>query len=164
MAKRGKPQRWVPYKHDSSEERMPRGLYYKEILEDSVGELDSLPDPEFVAKVNEPEKLILSALAGKAPNLIGSKVEMHNIYRDDKQWHAPVIDLDMPCRLLPSSTLEHYHLYIDQAVEWENYAKLLKALRDCHFISFGYYQAAMKHKETYVRWGTTKQQERSEDG
>lgn len=158
------PERWVPYKHESSVERMPRGLYYKEILEDSVGDIDSVPDPEYVAQVNEPEKLILSTLAGRPPNLIGSKVEMNITYRDTKEWHAPVIDLDMPCRLLPSSTPEHYHLYIDQTVEWENYAKLLKALRDCHFISYGYYQAAMKHKETYVRWGTTKQQELGEDG
>lgn len=161
---RSKPERWMPYKHDSSVERMPRGLYYKEILEDSVGDLAAIPDPEYIAQVNEPEKLILSTLADKAPNLIGSKVDMNMTYRDDTEWHAPVIDLDMPCRLLPSSTPEHYHLYIDQAVDWKNYAQLLKALRDCHFISYGYYEAAMKHKETYVRWGTTKQQERDKHG
>lgn len=146
---------WKPYEHDPEMERLPRRLAHKDKLEDSADETLP-PEPEEIGNVHQPEKIVLATLGGKAPNLISSKV--------DVQWprvdmHAPVIDLDIPCRLLPSSTPEHYHLYIDRLMPWETYEALLKALYDAGLIQAGYLRASLKYKQSYVRWNTNKQKE-----
>jgi hypothetical protein len=75
-------------------------------------------------------------------NLVGSK------YGDK---HLPVIDLDMPCVLLDSSTPGHHHLYIDREVDEDKYFKLLDALVDAGLVQRGFAWAARKNGQTYVR-------------
>lgn len=66
-------------------------------------------------------------------------------------WHLPVLDLDVPHRLEPSSTAGHSHLYIDVPVEWRTYVKLLDALADAGIVERGYVEASKAKGATMVR-------------
>lgn len=57
--------------------------------------------------------------------------------------HAPVIDLDFPCELIPSTTEGHFHLVMDRYVPWEAYKKLLAALADAGLVEEGYVRASI---------------------
>lgn len=65
--------------------------------------------------------------------------------------HAPVIDLDLPVALVPSSTLGHYHLYIDKPMTYRQMMKLLKVMRDVGIVEDGYYRATKKRGRASVR-------------
>ena len=65
--------------------------------------------------------------------------------------HAPAIDLDIPIRLVPSSTPGHHHLYIDKALTWREYRIFLRALYKIGLIDRGYYWAAIYRRATFVR-------------
>lgn len=65
--------------------------------------------------------------------------------------HYPVLDLDLPARLLPSSTPGHGHLYIDRLLRWEQYAVLLDALGEAGILQPGYVSASKKRGHTAVR-------------
>lgn len=65
--------------------------------------------------------------------------------------HAPVLDLDFPCRLVPSTTDGHYHLYLDKPMSWEDYTALLQILMVVGILEEGYVSAALKRKSTFVR-------------
>lgn len=55
------------------------------------------------------------------------------------EGHKPVIDLDMPCSLVPSGTPGHFHLYIEQAVTFEAYMAILKAMADAGIVQWGFH-------------------------
>lgn len=65
--------------------------------------------------------------------------------------HMPVIDLDLPCRLVPSSTEGHFHLYIDHPVDEDKYLKLIQALADCGLVSEFYNQLSQLRGATFAR-------------
>ncbi len=67
--------------------------------------------------------------------------------------HRPVLDFDIPARLIPSSTPGHTHLYIDLPVgcSWESYERLLLAMRDCGILQPGYVNASTRRECTHVR-------------
>lgn len=67
------------------------------------------------------------------------------------EWHAPVLDLDIPHALVPSSTPGHSHLYLDVPMTWKQYKLLLGALRDVGIIQEGYYQASLARGHSDVR-------------
>lgn len=69
----------------------------------------------------------------------------------EEPYHRPVLDIDIPARLLPSSTPGHHHLYLDIDVPWDKYEALLKALADARVIEEGYVLAALERKATFVR-------------
>lgn len=66
-------------------------------------------------------------------------------------WHYPVLDIDFPCELVPSTTPGHFHLYLDRAIQWPDYEALLDALADAQIIERGYAEAAMRRQRTDVR-------------
>lgn len=66
-------------------------------------------------------------------------------------FHAPVIDLDIPARLVPSSTEGHSHLYIDVDLTWYAYRRLLRALCEAGIIEQGYLNASEDRGMTMVR-------------
>lgn len=67
-------------------------------------------------------------------------------------WHSPVLDIDFPARLVPSTTEGHFHLYLDGlTMRWETYAKLLEALAEAGVIEDGYAGASISRESTYVR-------------
>ena len=89
-------------------------------------------------------------------NLVGSVVPAPFRYdalagQDTTELHMPVIDIDVPCKLIESTTPGHFHLYIDRTVTWEQYCGLLRAMVDCGYVEEGYYQAALRRGATFVR-------------
>ena len=70
---------------------------------------------------------------------------------DGVELHAPVVDVDLSCRLVPSRTEGHFHLYLDQVMTWAQYKALLWGLLTAGVIEEGYYSAAMAQGMTCVR-------------
>lgn len=68
--------------------------------------------------------------------------------------HAPVLDLDIPHTLVPSSTPGHSHLYLDVALPWQEYTTLLKALMVAGIIQEGFYLGALArgHSDARLPW------------
>lgn len=91
--------------------------------------------------------------AGKAPNLVGSKLDCPEGVdpRSFDGLHAPCIDLDYPAYLIESSTPGHFHLYLEKKVPWDKYKAVLRALADADLIEEGYYNASVKHGGSYLR-------------
>lgn len=76
-------------------------------------------------------------------NLVSSKCESGK--------HAPVIDIDVPISVYPSSQLGHNHLYIDKEITWNQYTRLLKALASAGIIEDGYLKASLAKGYSAVR-------------
>lgn len=66
-------------------------------------------------------------------------------------WHLPVLDIDLPVRVVESHTPGHHHLYIDKPVRWDKYEALLVALADAGIIESGYAQASIHRQASFVR-------------
>lgn len=50
--------------------------------------------------------------------------------------HRPALDIDLPARLVSSSTPGHFHLYFDDlALSWDAYLELLDALAKAGIVS-----------------------------
>lgn len=67
------------------------------------------------------------------------------------QQHRPVLDLDFPAYVVPSSTDGHCHLYLDRAMSWETYRTLLHALAAAGVLEQGYVGASVDREHTTVR-------------
>jgi len=65
--------------------------------------------------------------------------------------HAPVLDLDLPHRLVPSTTEGHSHLYLDVAMSWRRYKRLLKALAKAGVLEPGFVEASLYRRHTAAR-------------
>lgn len=66
-------------------------------------------------------------------------------------WHTVMLDIDMPVRVVPSSTEGHCHLYIDKPMPWWRYRRLLRALKAAGIIEPGYYSASIARRATHLR-------------
>lgn len=80
-------------------------------------------------------------------NLISPLSNLHQT----GDYPCPVIDLDLPCRLIPSSTEGHFHLYIDRAIPRDKYLAMLKAMADAGVVEKFYAEAAEMRGATFVR-------------
>jgi hypothetical protein len=65
--------------------------------------------------------------------------------------HRPALDLDMPVKVLPSSTPGHHHLYIDHKMTWDEYKDLLKVMTRVGLLEPGYTNACLSHGYTTLR-------------
>lgn len=65
--------------------------------------------------------------------------------------HAITLDIDHPAALYPSSSLGHYHLYIDVALPWWRYKILLRALAWAGVIEKGYRDASFHKRGSFLR-------------
>lgn len=77
-------------------------------------------------------------------NVISSKVVNHDL-------HTVMLDLDVPARLVPSTTPGHSHLYIDVPMPWRKYKALLFALTEAGIIEPGYYGVSVRKRATMLR-------------
>ena len=66
-------------------------------------------------------------------------------------YHYPCIDIDIPVRLVPSSTPGHSHLYVDKPITWDTYKNLLVALAEAGIVEGGYLDASVAQGGTTVR-------------
>lgn len=124
-----------------------------------VPDLDTMPDSEGDANVvydlnnDQRVKLQCDTLeAGAVANVVGS--ELHHQPHDTPdgmRLHAPVLDIDYPARLVPSSTPGHFHLYLDKPMPWPRYAFLLWALSVAGIIEPGYARAGLRRRGTFAR-------------
>lgn len=85
------------------------------------------------------------ARMGLEPNCIGS------LLADGSGLHAPAIDIDWPCELVPSSTPGHFHLYIDKALTWGQYVRLLMVMVEVGLVEEGYVAASVRDGATILR-------------
>ena len=69
----------------------------------------------------------------------------------DPNVHYPVIDLDVPVYLIPSSTSGHGHLYINVGMTFEAYKNILVALADAGVVEQGYVDASIRRGRSDVR-------------
>lgn len=69
----------------------------------------------------------------------------------DEVMHRPVLDIDIPIKVVPSSTPGHSHLFIDIAMSWGDYEKLLWALAAAGIVEEGYVHASVRRGHTSVR-------------
>lgn len=65
--------------------------------------------------------------------------------------HFPVLDIDIPAFLVPSSTPGHSHLYIDHEVSDEVYWRLCDVLAEAGILQPGYVGASKSRGYTSVR-------------
>ena len=65
--------------------------------------------------------------------------------------HLPILDLDFPAVLLPSSTEGHFHLYLQREVEWSKYEKVLDDMKDAGLLQKGYVEHSKSRKGTFLR-------------
>lgn len=65
--------------------------------------------------------------------------------------HRPVLDIDFPATVIPSTTPGHGHLYIDKLLTWDQYEKLLNVLAEVGIIEQGYAGASIARQHTAVR-------------
>jgi len=68
-----------------------------------------------------------------------------------KGLHRPILDIDIPATLIPSSTFGHAHLYINRTLTWPQYEKLLNVLAEVGIIEQGYADASIDRQHTAVR-------------
>lgn len=72
-------------------------------------------------------------------------------FYNGNEMHRPILDIDMPVTVIPSSTPGHGHLYIDKKLTWEDYSKLLNVLAEVGIIEEGYAAASIARQHTAVR-------------
>jgi hypothetical protein len=86
-------------------------------------------------------------------NLITSIVEAGGLSHlgGDFAMHKVVIDVDLPVRVIESSTPGHFHLFIDHEMTWLTYVALLRALTAAGIVEPGYLAAAQGRGHTAVR-------------
>jgi len=65
--------------------------------------------------------------------------------------HAPVLDLDVPHTLIPSTTLGHSHLYIDTPIPWSEYKRLLVLLGKVGILDSAYVSISLARGRSQVR-------------
>lgn len=73
--------------------------------------------------------------------------------------HRPLLDIDFPAAVIPSSTEGHCHLYIDKELEWKDYKRLLNVLADLGIIEHGYRGASLARGYTALRLPWVKKNE-----
>jgi hypothetical protein len=83
-------------------------------------------------------------------NLITSLVSQRD--PNAESLHKVVVDVDrMPVKALESSTPGNYHLYIDKAMRWPTYTKLLNVLEEAEIIETGYLNATLARGYSTLR-------------
>jgi hypothetical protein len=112
----------------------------------------ALDDSEAGVQVERPTK----ANIGGTANTISSR---HIEYPDR---HKVMLDLDVPHKLIPSSTEGHSHLYLDVELCKEDYRDLLVALRTAGIIQKGILDQFDEHGATFLRLPTVKKDSRGQ--
>jgi hypothetical protein len=90
-------------------------------------------------------------------NLVGSSCGVTELADEVTTWeecaevlHLPVLDSDVPARLVPSETPGHHHLYFDVPMSWPTYAALITAMGDAGLLEPGYVSASLARRCTFV--------------
>lgn len=92
------------------------------------------------------------------PCELGTPLETSNVVtsrssvdEDGTVWHKPVLDIDFPVRVAPSSTPGHFHLFLDREMTGDQFFELIDALNSADVLQSGYVEASMQRGFTAVR-------------
>lgn len=101
-------------------------------------------------------------------NLITSRVDApppkHRPYNPFEPFtHKVVLDIDLPAKLIESSTPGHYHLFIDHEIPEHKYMALLDIMAECGLIERGYVYASKERGYTAVRLPWVKKERKEID-
>ena len=113
----------------TKKDEIPRRILWK-VREDALYGREMLHDGRYPADMKE-------------ANLVSS------LLPDGR--HAPVIDLDIPIRFVPSATPGHWHAYIERPMTWRQYRILLRAFYRAGLIERGFYWRGIQREATFVR-------------
>lgn len=124
---------------------LPR-LFYQVQLSGENGEGECYADD------GNPDYLRDKAVRSSDANLVSSRIAGGTEANPDGQdLHAPAIDIDLPCRIVPSSTPGHGHLYIDFPMPWRDYELLLRTMAMVGLVEPGYADASIAHGASFLR-------------
>lgn len=70
---------------------------------------------------------------------------------NDHDIHRPVLDIDFPVHVIPSSTPGHFHLYLDKTYSSDNYFALLQDLAKHRIIEKGFANSSAARGFSAVR-------------
>lgn len=101
--------------------------------------------------VDQHEEMTVTGDVEKATALLSSMDMPEAIEKVAGSVHRPVLDIDFPAQLIPSTTEGHYHLLLDLPMEWPVYVKLLDVLAEVGVIEEGYALAAKRRGYSAVR-------------
>ncbi len=76
--------------------------------------------------------------------LVGSRIR-------DSNYHVPIFDLDFDCRLIPSRTPGHFHLYFGRIITRSAYRNLLEAFREAGLIQEAWKLNLDGNGQTFLR-------------
>jgi hypothetical protein len=97
-------------------------------------------------------KDVVETVTENIPNVMSSRIHVDQKQFPGWELHMPMIDIDVPARLLPSSTPDHWHLIFPETkVYWKDYKELLKVLAKCGIIEKGYASASVNQQKTILR-------------
>ncbi len=74
-----------------------------------------------------------------------------SIARNGFGSNFPVLDLDFPAALFPSTQRGHFHLYLGKRLTWDQYQRLLTVLGEVGILEPGYVAASLRRGYTAVR-------------
>lgn len=113
-------------------------FFGRRFLKTAIGNGGSSTGP--FAKIEESEW----CKAYEATLITSSRAQDHSV-------HAPVINLDVPCNLVPSARVGHTHLYIDKEISQEGLFEILEVLAKHGIVEMGYAQATRSRGYSAVR-------------
>ena len=108
-------------------------------------------DPDFDApEVFVPESVVPEYV--DVPNEADPNGTIFGSLLPDGKHHIPIFDLDMDCRLVPSRTPGHFHLYVNKPLTRVEYAGLLVGLQQAGLVQEGWARRIhTDDKQTYLR-------------
>jgi len=107
---------------------------------------DAVSD-RFVTDNLDEAQVITSLVAGKEKRFQSPSTD-ETVLRGR---HKVVLDIDLPAKLIPSSTEGHFHLYIDHEIEHDAYMKLLDVMCEVGLLEVGYVRASEERGHTAAR-------------
>jgi hypothetical protein len=125
-----------------------------------IGTNERLPDGEYLEDMDERIDVPLGPLSTVYSSEVDSAAPQPDPFdvfgpppvdSIGEDMHTVALDIDVPVRVLPSSSYGHYHLLIDVAMPWWKYRRLLKALAKAGIIERGYYRASVRRRATFLR-------------
>lgn len=123
----------------------PKRLSYQHDALDAPNEQSDLLTLDDVRRRAAEGGLRLAGVGEDADgNLVASATDVPGV-------HMPVIDLDCPHRLVPSSTEGHSHLYLDVPMSTVQYKKLIETLVEVGLLGEGNLRQFQAHGQTFVR-------------
>jgi hypothetical protein len=122
------------------------------LLGKALDDPDYDADPELVDNLEDAQ--VVTSWTGKRDDVHikpGQERSWADLTANPETYHRPVLDIDIPMAIVPSSTPGHGHLYLDKVLTWTQYAKLLDVLAEVGIIEPGYRDASHAREFTSVR-------------